>query len=844
MRLAICLTVIAALAAPAYSACFQLANGYFSVSGKDGIIESMRLDPSGKGAYDRSRIISLRISDPMASAEAVVDETGHRVVLKGAKLSIPTKLEQLEANAPEQVAPGHTIGQTFVIERGFINHVEAKMPTWTTKNSAVTMTLYRMNGSKRTKAASKRLTDLKDNDFAGFDFPDQPAGKYLLELSNAKGQVGWWSAGRNVMKGEALRDGVVNPNMERSMRATGYDVCKGDYEVALDGSKLKVKFTPASGQGSPQLQTILTIPWVKSGYDTTSDKIVFDHFLTSEGLYVPVHQLKRRPHSGVSGGWVVMSGRFGSDLKFNNAPIHLAMEENSMTLNFPGAEREIELMPHSDELSEQFPSFFSSDAKIDKALNAFLLSHNFNFGVGTNPDWKDWHTLQLSWTANHQAEIQRLQFLGYKMADDGYLYCWGSDPGWPFPYKDDNKDGKNDYDTRHATTNPCFVLGAWREYCWNPDSDYLAKLMPRVRRAMEFMLKECDGDRGILINKFRGHEGRDGDIGSNYWDISPFGWKDAFTNAHYYPSIEAMAQLEEAVLRDPKVAAQLKGASPAPRDPAFYSELAGTVRKSYNDTFWLSDKGRYSGCVDKDGVTHDYGFTYVNLPAMANGLATAEQVKRVYNWMETGVTSTGKADTYSRWVFAPRACTVHIPKRDEPQTPVPSWWCLVWNGTSYEEQCQDGGAILYTSFHDILARARFLGVDNAWDRFTAILDRYAEPDHLSGGNPLYLGESTQGGPGGTAGAVGVEGEFPESGLVPVSFLYAFLGIDADIDGLKIRPNLPNALNYAGVRHLKYRGKLYDVRVTNSSVEITCTTKGHERTISRDLAPGEVFRFTE
>lgn len=844
MRLVTLLAALVALASAAYSADFQLANGYFNIECKDGVITSMRLDPAGKGNYDRNRIISFRVGYPMADSATVadIDSSGYRAVLKNAKMGIPTKTEQLESNAPELLEPGRTIGQVFVWEHGFLQHVEANMPTWGTTDSTVTMTVYRLDGEKKTRVASSRLTDVKDNAFAGFSFPAQPAGTYLLELSDVKGKVGWWSAEQDYVKGDAQKDGVPNPSMDRAMRATGYDVCVGEYEIALDGSKLRCRFTPAAGQSVEPLQAVLKIPWIKSGYDTTSDSIVFDHFLTGSGLYIPVAQLKRRPYSEVRGDWVIMSGRFGSDLKFSNGSIHLDMEDDSMSISMGGSECEIELMPHSEKLGEAFPSFYSTDAKTDKVLNQFLLSHNFNFGVGTNPDWKDWHTLQLSWTANHQADLQHLQFLQYKMDPDGYVYCWGSDPGWPFPYKDEDKDGKNDYDTRHFTSNPGFILGAWREYCWNPDPDYLVKLMPRVRKAMEFILNECDGDKGVLVIKAKGHEGRDKCIGSSYWDISPFGWKDAFTNTQYYPSVEAMAQLEEAVLRDPEVAKQLKGISPAGRSPEFYRKLAATVRKSYNDTFWLPDKGRYSGCVDKDGVTHDYGFTYVNLPAMACGLAKPAQVKKIYRWMETGVTSSGKVDTYSRWVFAPRACTTHIPMRSEPQKQVPSWWCMSWNGTPYDVQCQDGGAILYTSFHDIVARARFLGADNAWKRFTAILDRYAEPDHLSGGNPLYRGESTQGGPGGTAGSVGVEGEFPESGLVPVSFLYAFLGIDADINGIKIRPNLPKSLEFAGVRNLRYRGKLYDIRVTNRSVVLKCTTKGSERTIRKALKPGETFRF--
>lgn len=844
MKLTLYLVILAVMFCIGQTKAFDLSNGYFSLEGKDGIITSMRLDPTGKGNYSRNHIISFRIGDPLADTnqKIEIDPSDHRILLKDTKVSVPTKVEQTESMSPELLQPGHTIGQTFVWEHGFLQSIEACMPAWGTKDSCVTMTLYRIDGDIKTKVASKRLDNIIDNNLRGIKCPDQPAGTYLLELSDVKGMVGWWSQGDNLIKGEAFTDGVANPNMDRRLLCTGYDICVGDQVYALDGNKLLAKFIPRDGVVNPQIQTKITIPWVKSGYDTTSDNIIFHHFLTADGHYMPVHQFKRRPFAGVGDVWVLMSGRFGSDLKFTDAPIHLTMEENSMTLSMPCTERVIELLPHTDTLSEGFPRFYSSDEKIDKVLNEFLLSHNFNFGIGTNSDWKDWHTLQLAWTANQQAELQHGQFFNTKMDPNGYVYSWGGDPGWPFPYEDRDGDGKNDLDSRHFTTNPCYIIGAWREYCWRPDPDYLAKLMPRVRSAMEFLLKECSGAAGIMKIRAQGHEGRDGCFGSSYWDISPFGWKDAFTNAHYYPSLEAMAQLEEAVRRDPAVAEKLKSTIPTAHTPDYYRRLKEVVRKSYNDTFWLADKGRYSGCVDIDGVTHDYGFTYVNLPAMAYGLADADQVKRIYDWMENGITSSGKADTYSRWIFAPRACTIHIPRRSEPQTPVPSWWCRDWGGTDYDDQCQDGGAILYTSYHDIVARAKFLGADNAWARFTTILDRYAEPDHLSGGSPLYRGETTQGGPGGSAGGVGVEGEFPESGLVPVSFLYAFLGIDADINGLKIKPNLPKALRFGGVKDIQYKGLMYDIRVTNDAVQLTCTTKGKERTIRHDLKPGETFVF--
>ena len=95
---------------------------------------------------------------------------------------------------------------------------------------------------------------------------------------------------------------------------------------------------------------------------------------------------------------------------------------------------------------------------------------------------------------------------------------------------------------------------------------------------------------------------------------------------------------------------------------------------------------------------------------------------------------------------------------------------------------QDGGAILYTSGFDVMARARYRSADDAWARMTAILDRWTEPDSICGGAPLYRGEGTVDAPGG-AHSVGTDVPFPESGLAPASFLYAFVGVEAEPEAL-------------------------------------------------------------
>ena len=81
---------------------------------------------------------------------------------------------------------------------------------------------------------------------------------------------------------------------------------------------------------------------------------------------------------------------------------------------------------------------------------------------------------------------------------------------------------------------------------------------------------------------------------------------------------------------------------------------------------------------------------------------------------------------------------------------------------------------------------------------------------------MYRGEINNGG---QRGSVGLWGAFPESGLAPCAFLYAFLGIHADIEGLHIRPNLPSELEFAGVDGLMFHGQRLKIACYRTRVVI-------------------------
>jgi hypothetical protein len=72
---------------------------------------------------------------------------------------------------------------------------------------------------------------------------------------------------------------------------------------------------------------------------------------------------------------------------------------------------------------------------------------------------------------------------------------------------------------------------------------------------------------------------------------------------------------------------------------------------------------------------------------------------------------------------------------------------------------------------------------------------------------------------------GLNGEFPESGLVPATYTYSLVGITAEHDGLHIAPTFNNVYEFMGVRQVRYNGKSYDIRVNRDASCVITATDG-------------------
>ncbi|MFD0714661.1 hypothetical protein [Paenibacillus sp. GCM10027626] len=415
---------------------------------------------------------------------------------------------------------------------------------------------------------------------------------------------------------------------------------------------------------------------------------------------------------------------------------------------------------------------------------------------GDNTAWTEWDALKFAWTGSKDYRTHVKQSLnravkinGYNATGsqpDGYIWSWGISEAWP--------DGSYHYDQ-----NPRFINAVYNIYMWTKDDDYLNKMLPKAELVMDsYLLNHEQGGSGVLTIPNTANNGTTNGDPSNYWDQARYGYQDAWTNEAFYTALKSMAELELA--QGKTVKAQQ------------YETLAAAFPARYNSAFWNNSTNRYSGWKDVNGTAHDFGFTFINMEALARGLGDENKAQQIYEWIDggnaeptVGGAHPGSTDVY-QLVVAPRTNTVNIPNAysdpwsDPPTGPRP-----------YGEGLPNGGAAMWTSYYDIMARLQYLGADNAFARYDAMLSRVASDSKFLTFNPASgrfyndFGESLV--------EIGSNDPFPETGIAMLPYVYGFIGAKADLAGFHLTPDLPTALLYAEAAQMNYAGHPMTVKVS-------------------------------
>ncbi len=385
------------------------------------------------------------------------------------------------------------------------------------------------------------------------------------------------------------------------------------------------------------------------------------------------------------------------------------------------------------------------------------------------------------------------------------------------------------YDTRHNINSQNFVRGCAKYFWWTRDLEFLRAQINRMRTALRHVMTEHHAlERKAVYTDWVGHDGRSGlergadgaktihtgqGIGNNYWDLLPFGGLDTYATIQYYDAVRVMAVIEREIEAHPEW--QIPGGVLS-LDPAMLERHAAEVKTEGNRVFWNPETQRFNACVDADGKTHDYGFTFLNLEAIYYDFAMPRHASAILSWINgdrvvAGDTSQG-TDIY-HWRFGPRATT----RRNV------DWYFWAWSSPEsipWGGQVQDGGAVFGFAYHDLMARLRVLGPDNAWQRLREIVPWFDEVQAAGGYRKYYNGSregSLQGG--GTAGGLGLDMEFFESAMVPQIMLNGFLGFAPRADGFKLDPRLPADWPELAVDRVRFQNLVLRLRATREAIEI-------------------------
>jgi hypothetical protein len=387
----------------------------------------------------------------------------------------------------------------------------------------------------------------------------------------------------------------------------------------------------------------------------------------------------------------------------------------------------------------------------------------------------------------------------------------------------------SNYDTRHNINNQAWICGCSDYFNWTHDLTFLRANINQMRLAMRYTMTENNTiEEGVVHTTWIGHDGRSGlkrnaegkaeqltglGIGNNYWDLLPFGGRDAYATIYYYSAIERMARIEGEIAAHPEW--NMPG-GPLKLESSMLSKHAANVKKRGNEIFWNDTTGRFVAAVDADGNKPDYGFTFLNLDAVYYGFATNEHAQSIMKWIDgerVVADDTAQTTDIYHWRFAPRATT-----RRNLDYYFWAWGApeaIPWGG-----QVQDGGAVLAFSFQDLMSRLRVLGPDNAANRLQEIVNWFAEVRKAGGYRKYYSGQregTLQGG--GTAGGLGLDQEFFESVLVPEVMIEGFLGFHPTGDGLVLSPQLPKSWPQLQVGPLQWRDQALTVTVSQSRMKI-------------------------
>lgn len=756
----------------------------------------------------------------------------------------PEKLYSLtsaQAHSAYQITGTNTVGERFSAMDSF-SGIDVNCPSYANNIGSLTLSLYIWNSDYNTSVSSAPIatqtyTNFNDNAWLKLDFSQKPEGEYLWVLSNPAEMVGVWQYMGSIDPNTAYINGAETAGDFESRiyytipKSNLYDVAGSHLAVPLtDSNTAGEKFSATNYFNSIEVacpsyldnigKLTLTLYQWNNDYDTTiaGTPVISQEFVN----YPDNYNLKLNFKLQSPGDYLWVLGN-----PFQSVGVWKRPDSNTANVAYINGsittgDYESRVYYLSGSTLPQFttdaPNNFEENLnKMWSIYGAINDGTNAVYMYGNEPSYFDWLITKVMWSNETKYKNSlKSKIQNFAMDANGYVWSWADQSRWPSG------------NSLHFGNNINYICAVYSILAWEHSTDFLNQVDTnttglndaskgmtvgqKLDLAMSYILNSLNGANGLMIIDNGENTGKADGHASNYWDNPKFGYKDAYSNIYFYKALLSMSGIES-----------MRGNQ---TNAAYYADLAAEAKANYDATFYDTGKGRYVGSIDVTGHVWDFGFSFVNLEALANGLGDNTKAASIFGWLDgsriiAGDTSTG-TDIYDAFKYAPRANTLKI-----ESTGAPYWWndlggfITVTGNASWGQHLENGGTIFYISFFDLLARAKYLGADNAKARFDAIMAEFAGDELRRDRINSY----------GNAWIDGVIGEYPESGLVPTAFLYGFQGISATKDGLVINPNLSTDMTYAGVNNLVYDSVLYHITTYSSKKIEIATDNGSTKTIN-------------
>lgn len=280
-------------------------------------------------------------------------------------------------------------------------------------------------------------------------------------------------------------------------------------------------------------------------------------------------------------------------------------------------------------------------------------------------------------------------------------------------------------------------------------------VLQKLEAAIDYLFRDTT-ERGLKYDELSGlvyihtedNDGTSQGYGSNPWYNFRFGYLDAYANLSFNRAMNDLSALYTLLGETEK--------------SEKYSAIARKNAAAFNEKFWDSSKGRYIGCIDKNGEAHDYGFVFLNLEAVEAGLADSEKADSILSWINGERTIEG--DTAVGSDISPSGSLV----RNTTRAAEDKWWDYLGGklplssvGT-WGQYYQNGGYSLSTAYYDFMARYKNGRSEQALLRMKNLLN-----DYSSGGLALSNGPSCR-----------VSGD-ALAGLTPTAYVRVLFGLETD-----------------------------------------------------------------